>query len=531
MAFRQPTYGTTATTQKKKKPVSSYATALQQPAPKPIAPGGTTKTAASMGDSPMTAQGYTQTETAAKAQTAAPAAPYAMTAASPKKLPGGGQIKVAAEMGDSPMVAPGYAQAEAAAKAQAPSAQAPAFQYGEALTASDPTQTGYLNFDRFAAANEGVSRREAKRVDDMVRAQAEKAKAAARAANDAYMKMLGQSGTGIGYDAQGNWMGGATGPQVPAYQAAANPQGILSPDGADFGEEGASTPGQGDIDAANDAYRQMLQGGIADAAGRKGALGKYTDMEEYKRALDEAAQADDMLAALQTPEGLAELLGGTEQDAALLGQAGRPGLKKTGDDFGKKGLGTEGLKDYLGGFVDKGEQYAKEAEGALNAESAAYTEALQGFDKKLADEAAAKAAEAEAAKNAPKSYDDMVASAEKEGRTMDRDTAGRRATTRNAGKLANWKGNELGSAGHDAWLLAEQALTGAGLSGGEASKYWGDFLQSLPEGVRNYVAGMIAEGSEIADELAKPNTEEDWVWFQNLFNSYMKKNPPKKGAS
>lgn len=410
----------------------------------------------------------------------------------------------------------------------APADQAPT--QSQALQASGPTQTGYLNFDRYYSANQGAAEAGAKRVREQVRAQAEKAKQGVRDTHNSYMQALGQSGTGIGYDAQGNWMGGAAGPQVPQYQASPLGTGILSPDGNDFAEEGQQQLSESQVAADDERYRQQLLGAQADALARKQGIGDFTDTMGYDEALAGAKSADEALGLLGNEAGLATLSGGSWADAALLGQAGRPDFAKLQKDYSKKGdLLADGLEEYLGQFADSDAEYAQQARDALDYEAAVYGDELNYFNHLKDKEAADKAAAEEAKKNAPKSFDDLVKYGEQQGRSLTWDDVGKRGATNNARKLAYWKGNQLGGPGQDAWMLAEKIMKPAGLEGDAASKYWDEFRNSLPEGLRNWINGMVAWDGEMGEQNAQSNSDADWQYFQELFSAYMKKNPPKKG--
>lgn len=419
------------------------------------------------------------------------------------------------------------------------------FDYGQALQASDATQTGFLNFDRFAAANQGISRREAKRVNDLVNAQARKALDAARAARDAYarqLKTLDSAGT---FDGNGNWAPDSDGAQVAGYQGPGASPGILSPDGNDFGEEGG-LPTEADNAAAQDAYRQQLQQQMEELKRKAETIPGFTDSAEYKTALEQALKADQMLGALTGGQidtdgdgepdefGLNVLSGGRGFDALLLGQAGRPGFRKTVDKYG-----DDGLRGSLGDYTAAAQNSAIRTSNSLNQQYADYQQALGSFDKQLMDDADAKKAAEEAKKNAPKTMADLVKSAKDQGRSMTWDEVGKRGATNNARKLAYFRPFQsaigeadsgwVGGPGQDAWVLAEKKMAPLGLTGEAASKYWDEFRNSLPEDLRNWVNGLISWDGDMGESHALANSDEDWVFFQELFDAYVKENPPKKG--
>lgn len=417
------------------------------------------------------------------------------------------------------------------------------FDYGEALQGSDATQTGFLNFDRFAAANQGVSRREAKRVDDMVNAQARKAFQAAKAAQQAYANQLKTLDSTGAFDAHGNWMPGSGGNGIAAYQAPQDPTGTFT------SEElvGAEALGK-----SQDAYRQQLEQQMADLKDKAAKIPGFTDSAEYKEALKQAMAADEMLSALTGGKidvdgdgevddyGLNVLSGGRGFDALLLGQAGRPGFRKTADRYSKDSLGADGITDYLNEVTGgRAQNSATQLSNSLNQKYADYQQALGDFDKRLMDEADVKKAAEEAKKNAPKTFSDLVKAGKDQGRSMTWDEVGKRGATNNARKLAYWKpfqaaigeskGGYVGGPGQDAWELAEKKMKPLGLEGDAAAKYWDEFRNSLPEDLRNWVNGMISWDGDMGESHALANSDEDWVFFQELFDAYVKEHPPKKG--
>lgn len=401
------------------------------------------------------------------------------------------------------------------------------FDYGQALQASDATQTGFLNFDRFAAANQGVSRREAKRVNDMVSAQAKKALDAARAARDAYAKQLQTLDSTGAYDSSGNWAPGSGGAQIAGYEAPSDPTGTFT--SYELGPERNT--------AAQEDYRAQIQSQMEALKAKAENIPGFTDSAEYKEAIKQALQADQMLGALTggkidvdgdgEPDdyGLNVLSGGSGFDALLLGQAGRPGFKKTADKFGKSG----GLMGAVDRTTARAQDSATRLSNSVNQRYSDYQQALGNFEKKLMDdEDARKAAEA-AKKNAPKSFSDLVKYGTDQQFKYTDEEVGQRGATNNARKLAYVKGNKVGGYGHDAWMLAEQKMKPLGLDGQAASQYWDDFRNSLPPELKNWVNGLVAWDGEMGEQNALANTDAEWQFFQELFDAYAKENPPKKG--
>lgn len=127
----------------------------------------------------------------------------------------------------------GGAPTSTAANSGGPSAAPWAPAYDDALnerqdSGANQSQTGYLNFDRFFGANEGVAKERSKQIRDSVKKRAHGAKNKANELWGGYAQ--GLKGVGMAadvmYDEAGNWRGGAAGPQPttpPAQPPATEP--------------------------------------------------------------------------------------------------------------------------------------------------------------------------------------------------------------------------------------------------------------------------------------------------------------------
>lgn len=389
--------------------------------------------------------------------------------------------------------------------------------------ASGPTQTGFLNFDRFFNANAGVAGREAKRVNEAAANQAQKAKQGVQGVNQSYIDALDGAGKGVvtpGFDAKGNWQGGAAGPS----RTPVNPNGTVDVAPA---APGAPAPGQA---AAGPSQRDFMAGQRDAAYNAAQAVPDFTDTEGYKAAGDDVREAQRQLDALGSEAGLAELSGGNWADAALLNAAGRQAFQETRDAYGRKGTGHDSITDYANAVaadsVRRGQMKADELRGYGNQ----YSDALDAFDARQAEAAAA--ANKPAAPSTGKTFAEMTQDAT---RTMTWDQVGQRGATNNARKAANWKPVQdaingepvrgVGGPGQDAWVLADQMLGDSGIPEELRSGLWDEFRDSLPEGMRNYVNGMVAWDGDMGEQHALANTPEDWQWFQELFRAWLASRP------
>lgn len=382
---------------------------------------------------------------------------------------------------------------------------------------SEATQTGFLNFDRFFNANADVANREARRVNEGVANQAQKAKKGVQGVNQSYLDALngGGPGTGPGFDEAGNWQGGAAGPVG------------MSPGGA-------ASAGRAGLESQARTASQAAQLGIPS----------WTDMPGYQQSLDDVLEAQRQLDALGSEAGLAELSGGTSADAALLGTAGRGAFRQTQDAYGKKGTGHESLLDYANAVADEAEDEGAVRQRERAARADEYRRALEGYD----------------AANGPGASD---ASGASEPTGDDRPAIGGGGTIgdlkRRAAEYASKStaGTQLGNRILEAFSalsaenwqnighyrqgeLAEQIGESYGLDKAASDAAFKDFIGSLDPSLAAWVLGLVGgSGSNtgksvlngyfpgLGDEVHKltggaNSSPEEWATFQQLFHEYLR---------
>lgn len=342
--------------------------------------------------------------------------------------------------------------------------------------ASGPTQTGFLNFDRFFNANAGVAGREAKRVNEAAANQAQKAKQGVQGVNQSYIDALDGAGKGVvtpGFDAQGNWQGGAAGPS----RTPVNPNGTVDVAPA---APGAPAPGQ---TAAGPSQRDFMASQRDAAYNAAQAVPDFTDTEGYTAAGDDVREAQRQLDALGSEAGLAELSGGNWADAALLNAAGRQAFQETRDAYGKKGTGHDSITDYANAVaadsVRRGQMKADELRGYGNQ----YSDALDAFDARQAEAAGAPKTPGS---TAPKTWRDMLADID----------AG---TDRSELALNNNRAQEGWGADIAKFPAAQQIATESGLTPEQAQQAWDRFRNELPPDVRNELDAMMRWYTEVDD--------------------------------
>jgi len=325
--------------------------------------------------------------------------------------------------------------------------------YASFLDEAGPTQTGFLNFERFGAANEGVAQREAKRINEGVANQAHKAKREVQGVNDAYLNALNGAGDSEShFDEAGNWTGGAAGPQPVGGMGAA---GVVPPGGAD--------------------YRGFLEEGSRRAGGNAEGVPDFTDTEGYEQAGNDVREADRQLGALGTDEGLAELSGGNWADAALLGATGRQAFKGTRDAYGKAGTGHDTLGDYANAVADNATQMGQDKRNQLAARGSEYDAALQAYDASEAAKGAALGADA-----TPADATDWHSLLDDFSGSIDPAQAQNAATS-----ARGW------AADFSKYPAGRQIAEEMGLSPEAGQAKWTEFRDSLPESTRDYIDGML----------------------------------------
>lgn len=340
----------------------------------------------------------------------------------------------------------------------------------------EATQTGFLNFDRFFNANAGVAGREAKRVNEAAANQAQKAKQGVQGVNQAYIDALDGAGKGVvtpGFDAKGNWQGGAAGPS----RTPVNPNGTVDVAPA---APGAPAPGQA---AAGPSQRDFLAAQRDAAYNAAQAVPDFTDTEGYGAAGDDVREAQRQLDALGSEAGLAELSGGNWADAALLNAAGREAFQQTRDAYGKKGTGHDSITDYANAVaadsVGRGQMKADELRGYGNE----YSSALDAYDAQQAEAAAAPESGGQAP---PKTWRDMLADIDA-------------ATNRSETALTNNRAQEGWGADIAKFPAAQQIATESGLSPEQAQQAWDRFRNELPPDIRNELDAMLRWYTEADD--------------------------------
>lgn len=411
------------------------------------------------------------------------------------------------------------------------------------------TQSGFLNFSAFANANSGVANREAKKANEGVANASQKARQGIYDANDRFQAGLnGQPAPGSG-GAAGPVLTGAAGPPPivdTRRQDARAAAGTGAAPGAvpNSGTSSAPSVDTRRIDARaaapagsalGDDYRKMLEGKAAEQyAGPNG----LADDAKYGQMSADTREGQRQLNALGSEAGLQALTGGTYADAALLNSQGSQAFGETRKNYGD-------LNKFQSNVEKNAGNQAQGAKNAASARAAEYAAKLGQYD----EQAAANKAKADADKaNAPKkpqSFGDMTANDTEH--TMTSDMAGKRITTHNltqvdpAGQALNllgFNGMVGEGSGFDLTGSSGPSRQAAGDFMGQANvpkdqqeQTWQDFLKSLPEGMANYVRGMnMGSGAAVdamGDKMATKNTDADWQWFNQLFNSYLQS---KKGG-
>ena len=326
-----------------------------------------------------------------------------------------------------------------------------------------PTQTGYLNFDYFGQANQDVAKREAKRVNEGVANQAKKAKTGVQGVNQRYLDAL--NGTGAGFDEQGNYLGGAAGPQF-AGGVPLTPGGTVDLAPAAPGE---ATPASG----MPADYRAFLEQQAATARDGADGVPDFTDTEGYDEAGKDVREADRQLNALGDEAGLAELSGGNWADAALLSGAGRPAFAETRDYYGKKGTGHDSMGDFANAVADNATRMGQGRRNELNARASEYEAALGAYDEQRR---AAKGEEPGAPPVKRTWHDDIddftkgLAPEHAEGDAQSR----------------GW------AADITKYPAGQQIASEYGLTPQQAQQKWNEFRNALPERARDYLDAMLA---------------------------------------
>lgn len=276
-------------------------------------------------------------------------------------------------------------------------------------------------------------------------------------------------------------------------------------------------------------------GSIDDAAANQSALG------DAQNKLNQGYKGPGSLSAMQGYNPLAKAMLGTGEQAGNLAKGGQgyaaeiarqTGLSPTQSAAGAfyGGVNNQMLKqtgmDYkdLGNQLDAANQESVKTADLARQRAAGDSQSISNYEKSANDYSKQKAAEKAAG---PQSFSDMVAG--DKTHTMDAGTSGRRNTTANGVKIASgpagWiAGQGTIGQGGDAWDSGQQLMDSIGIEKGAQSKYWDDFLMSLPEGMRNYINGMVRGGNPgvdyYGDKLAPKNSDEDWNWFYQLFDAY-----------
>ncbi len=326
--------------------------------------------------------------------------------------------------------------------------------------------------------------------------------------------------------------GGAAGPVYPPGTTPPAAPPPMTP--ADWGNanknaafpQGAPTMNgnnTGQIDP-NDEYRNMLQRGANTTY--TGPTGLSED-PRYQQAGADVRNAQRGLDATGSEAGLAAASGGTSADAALMNQQGQQAFGQTRDAYGN-------LNKFAGDVDANATKQGERAKYDADQSAASYQMQLGQYDKQKTDEKAAadaKAAQDAIDNKAPKSFDDYVNGKDDE-HTMTSDESGKRTTWANTDNIANWHLGSFGP-GHDARLAAEEFMKQEGVpEGDDRQSTFDDFMKSIPEGMKNYINGMIEENSPIVGAIgggaAPANKPEDWSWFNGVFNAYLKKKGKEK---
>lgn len=290
-------------------------------------------------------------------------------------------------------------------------------------------------------------------------------------------------------------------------------------------------------------------------------IGQSGTIEESQAGMAERSSAQDKLnAGYKGPASLSEMSGYNPLAKSLLGVGEQAGnLAKGGQGYAAEiskatgqspirsaagafygGVNNQMLKqtgkDYkdLGSQLDAANQESIKTAGLARQRAAGDSQAISDYEKQSNDYAKQKAAEGAAG---PKSFDEYISG--DTTHTMDAGTSGRRNTTANGVKIASgpagWVAGQgtIGQGG-DAWDSAKDLMSSSGIDESQQAQYWDDFLMSLPEGMRNYVNGMVRGGNPgvdyYGDKLAPKNSEEDWNWFYQLFDSYVNSKGKPLGA-
>ncbi len=456
--------------------------------------------------------------------------------------------------------------------------------------ASKQRAKGYTPWDRFASANSGVSSREAGKLQGQVGADVDSAMGGLDKANSAFNKGIAanytqQGNTTVDPNAQGSkaaaqgavqsqgfggsaWSSfGQPAPVAPMQQAAPAPTGpIAAPPAPKGGGKPAKPTG---VDSKGNPLvpaapyvpgHATLQAppevtGVAVANGPSGAHDLESSMEPsaWDALTGKITNADAEATQLGSESGVQALLsqmGGqpaTGFDAALINGTGQKGFGEAARKFGN---------GVLTGQQANSEQASQDAWAKLTgniADQQKVNANIEANKQRDADNARgvvdlSTPATPGAVDNGPpaKSFDEMTANDTEH--TMDYGLSGRRMATKNATAGATFQQSAKTSGlGGDAYSLASQFMDQAGMVNGSKAEqdYWNQFLTSLPEGMRNYVNGMIADqdpagamfgrtgtyGSGENEGLAPRNSDEQWAWFQQLFKAYMKTHPPSGGVS
>lgn len=305
-----------------------------------------------------------------------------------------------------------------------------------------------------------------------------------------------------------------------------------------------ATAGQND---AAGMIKYDESGNPVAATGTGGDLDKdqqaIDSIEDEKKKLAEGYKGPGSLSEMQGYNPLAKALLGTGETAGNLAKGGQgyaaeiakaTGLSPTQSAAGAfyGGVNNQALKQTGSDYKDLGNQLdAANQESAQTAELARQrmsgdSQALSGYEKQMSDYWTNQQKSAAAG---PKSFQDLTAN--DTTHTMDAGTSGRRNTTENGSKIAS---NFIGAAagmgtigqGGDAWDVGKDLMSSIGITDGtQQSQTWNDFLASLPEGMRNYVNGMIKGGNPgveyYGDKIAPKNSADDWNWFASLFDAYL----------
>ncbi len=438
--------------------------------------------------------------------------------------------------------------------------------------ASKQHEQAFTPWSRFASANSEVSDREAGKLKSQVGGDVDSAMNALDKANRAYGKQVNANYTNPNTDREtrgdpndlygapsaaavgaGNaFRSTAFGQPAPAWGAltggkpGANPGSqTQAPGRAPTGVNktvGTTPPATG-VSEVGGKVSELNANAVANGPQGPKDLQSSMSPDAWAGLTGQISKANEEASALGKESGVQALLSqnsgapATGFDAALVGGSGQQqGFGQTARQFGNFALpqqllnSEQGSQDAWSRMTDQAAQgRAAEKQRAANAQRDA-DNARGVVDLQQP------AAPVAAGPTAP-SFDDLTKNDTTHTATWD--DVGRAGATNNISKISDWTGltsggkDGPGGPGQDAWqLVRDQFLKGSGLSDADQSRYWDDFRNSLPEGMRNYVNALVANNGIGADYFKNnhKSSDADWQWFQQLFSAYMKKNPPSGGA-